>query len=456
MTDIIKADPIAKSYEELQSVELLRLAIENSPIDRPSAESCVRVLLMSVEIALINLDHLASEIKRDFDNENILRAEIRSQWFHSFHRILVHLGMTSWELATLQVFNFEDFVDSPKFQNSTALKNYCNSLQDMDLAVDRCVQRTNINLGDILSCQWVNEPLGRILHFLRLSAQDCRIWEHHCSSIRIPLTNIEYDEYVARPTLFDAVNRVSLNRDTFLEQFRAAHQIPELLIYEVNNLLEVAIKFLREHIWESSVLNLRLATTLLAETLPCLETINDCLQTTDYYAIRNNLGLTSGSHSVAIHYHLFRDLYPTWCETVKSELKFKKADDNIQKLIWLETGRLQVLIHTWRKMHMHFPRNYLGSHNTKSLIGTKDALLTVQTFAQKAYANDTLLSMNSGLNQTSIALIATQYLDSQNSMDTLLLEATGKIAQSNFPDVQKRSGYFANFVNFDPPKERNI
>ena len=54
---------------------------------------------------------------------------------------------------------------------------------------------------------------------------------------------------------------------------------------------------------------LRCANILATGMTAAMPVIVDNLVTADYHEIRENLGLTSGSHSVGLHFHLFRDLY---------------------------------------------------------------------------------------------------------------------------------------------------
>ena len=51
----------------------------------------------------------------------------------------------------------------------------------------------------------------------------------------------------------------------------------------------------------------------------------DNLATSDYHKIRENLGLTSGSHSVGLHFHLFRDLYQQLWEALAGSLSEGRA-----------------------------------------------------------------------------------------------------------------------------------
>ena len=60
----------------------------------------------------------------------------------------------------------------------------------------------------------------------------------------------------------------------------------------------------------------------------------DSLSTADYHKIRDNLGLTSGSHSVNLHYHLFRDLYGQLAINLEQHLiRIYKDITNIEGIV---------------------------------------------------------------------------------------------------------------------------
>jgi hypothetical protein len=46
------------------------------------------------------------------------------------------------------------------------------------------------------------------------------------------------------------------------------------------------------------------------------------------------------------------------------------------------------------------------------------------------------------------------YLDSEQSLDTRVLESTGQVTQQRFVQVQERLGFFANKCPFSPPPPR--
>jgi hypothetical protein len=208
----------------------------------------------------------------------------------------------------------------------------------------------------------------------------------------------------------------------------------------------------------------------------------DSLATSDYHAIRENLGQTSGSHSVVLRYHLFTDLYEQLAEEVTAWLK-RARDPVLDEMRPIEsetdsTGnhpeecsvlsvlvthclKLRSNVFQWRAQHLHLPRNNLGGESTKSLTGSPDAIAAVQRMCDTARAKDPMSSVAQarGLPNASRPNLSgklTQYLTSPDSLDSHLLAVTGRITQARFENVQERLGYFANPSRFTRPQRRKV
>ena len=127
--------------------------------------------------------------------------------------------------------------------------------------------------------------------------------------MQVPAQVPSYEEFVASSVIHDAVYDRVLKGDTYFTQFRGLHQIPESLGEEVNDRLEKAIRSVREDRLRDAIDELRCVDILSAPIISSVPPMADSLATMDYHDIRENLGLTSGSHSVCLRFHMFTHLY---------------------------------------------------------------------------------------------------------------------------------------------------
>jgi hypothetical protein len=230
--------------------------------------------------------------------------------------------------------------------------------------------------------------------------------------------------------------------------------------------------------------HLRSANILSAGILASLPPMTENLVTSDYHRIRENLGLTSGSHSVNLHYHLFRDLYQQLWEglanwmmdgqprgdrdevlqaTILEAIRNPNRDANSFsfKLVANECLQLRAFIRAWRDEHLQLPRNNLGGSRTKSLTGSLDAIKAVRGMRDAARVKDPMQPLATAYQlrnerATTVPTPITEYLESAESMDNRLADATGQVTQQRFPNVQDRLGVFANQCPFVPPPQRLV
>jgi hypothetical protein len=206
----------------------------------------------------------------------------------------------------------------------------------------------------------------------------------------------------------------------------------------------------------------------------------DNLATSDYHQIRENLGLTSGSHSVCLRFHMFTHLYDQLWDELSQRLTQWAADagsgGDVETAIcdvaerrseewqpWLlhllctQCLALRTFIFLWRDEHLNLPRNNLGGESTKSLTGSPDAVQAVKHMRDAAEGKDSMLPLahtrgESGRRSEPGEL--TRYLESESSLDSYIVAMTGHVTQGRFHDVQERLGFFANRCPFVPPVRR--
>jgi hypothetical protein len=258
---------------------------------------------------------------------------------------------------------------------------------------------------------------------------------------------VAYVDFVATEALRDAVEGLRLAGDTYFTQFRGLHQIPEILADHVNDRIEQAIRSVRANDHADAAAQLDAANALMQVVVTCVPAMVDNLTTSDYHRIRENLGVTSGAHSAALHYHLFHDLY------LQLATEIVKAPDGA---LTERALQLRALIDCWRMLHMHLPRNNVGGVATKSLAGSPDAVDAVRGMRRSAAAADPLRELAGRTNADARESTLRSYLQSEASLDARLLAVTGDTTQNRFTDVQHRSGMYADPPPFVGPPERIV
>jgi hypothetical protein len=411
---------IAEHYHALQSLGLVERARASRQPE--PAESYLRTVLQCCEIALYNMaDLLAAP------------SVAKLSWLRGFHRVMISLTSVSARFTAVAG------IDAPgvRLAGSPAFAEYLAALK----AFDRDVRASGLDMTGVLATESLESSDFLMLHLARIGSHESTIWERQLAQTACVFD--DYADFTDSPTLRGAVYEHRLTGDTYFTQFRALHQIPELLAFEINDRLEEVVRALRGGGVEAAAEQLVWINWLCEPAAACLPAMVDNLATSDYHQIRENLGLTSGSHSVSIRYHLFTDLYEQLCAEIP-------AGASPGLLAQLATFR--GFIFGWRDAHLHLPRNNLGGGSTKSLTGSADAVGVVRRMAEHARAHDPGRDLLSVPDDPGGELSG--YLSSDESLDTALMSATGGVTQGRFVQVQERLGFFAGRCPFSKPPRR--
>jgi tryptophan 2,3-dioxygenase len=435
---------IAEHYRDLQSLGLVERARQDLPCDRASAVSLLRTVLQASEIALYNLADL---LTRAVEGENVVA---KLAWVRGFHRVLIALGATS---STFTAATSAPGYTAVRLAESPAFGEYLDALKSFDRSMRGRMDDGRLELEGVLWADSLGDQDFLTVHSTRIANHDSTTWEHSFETTAHPRPGLAYAESIASATLREAVYEHRLTGDTYFTQFRALHQIPELLAAEVSDRLEAAILALRREDVETALEHLVWANALTQPAAACLPPMVDNLATRDYHEIRENLGLTSGSHSVGIRYHLFTDLYEQLCAEVAGS---KACAGSVGSVIRSQVALFRAFVFGWRAQHLHLPRNNLGGDSTRSLTGSPDAVAVVRRMAEHAADKDPahrLLAMPTS--EPCDAELA-RYLADSGSLDSIVLEATGHVTQRKFTAVQQRQGFFAGACPFTKPPRRRV
>jgi tryptophan 2,3-dioxygenase len=470
---------IAESYYDLQGLRILDAARECHPLPAASPESTLRAVLQAVEIALLNLGDIVSRASADIDQGTFHSATVKMFWARGFHRVIVRLSVMPEQLA------FSDMSANGAvllIEESPAFQGYVNALTRFDRAVLGQIRLGQLDLESTLAEGSLDSPQFNLLHLARITNHESTIWESNLAAVRVPALCSSYEEFVLPQSMREAVYDRVLKGDTFFTQFRGLHQIPETLGCEVADHLEQAIRTIRQRRLEAAAEHLRCVNILMEGILASVPPMADSLATSDYHRIRENLGLTSGSHSVTLRYHMFTHLYEQLWKELAIFLAGEQESHGLEEEALQAAGRaerrrfedpqawfvhllidyclqLRTMIFQWREQHLHMPRNNLGGESTKSLTGSPDAIQAVKRMRNAAKAKDPMapLARLRGLGAgrfVSPTQPLTKYLESKLSLDDLLLATTGMITQDRFKNVQERLGYFTQRSHFTAPPRR--
>jgi hypothetical protein len=447
---------IAETYGELQSLGLLDKARSARYVEKASAESLLRTVLQAAEVALYNMADLLRRARLDATAADIEACTTKFAWVRGFQRVLVRLSHVARDFSTSR--SREEGATSPlRLAASPAFQDYLRALKRFDRALTRCIARGDLDVANALSAASWTDTEFSLIHLIRIGNHESEMWERNFLATAVPSWPDGYAEYVASSTLREAVFEHVLFGDTYFTQFRGLHQIPELLAAEIADTMEAAIIAIRRRDAASAASFLTWTNALTSPIEACLPAMIDNLTTHDYHEIRENLGLTSGSHSVGIRYHMFTHLYEQlWDEVaLVGEKTGPTWDLLVTQLLFFRS-----FIFQWRDEHLHLPRNNLGGAATRSLTGSSDAVSVVEGMSDHARIGDPANAFisdrgRSGAHSPERGALAS-YLRTDDSLDSALLTATGFVTQSKFRNVQERTGYFANKSSFSKPPRRRV
>ncbi len=473
---------IAEQYRDLQGLPVLDAARQAYPLPNASAASTMQAVFQAVEIAILNLSDVLRRAVSDLEESSIARAAVKVSWARGFHRVLLRLSTMPSQFGLVCAGSAAQ--GRLHISESPAFNEYLAVLADFDAAVLAHVDAGTLDLPGVLADASLDNPLFTFIHLSRVSNHDSTIWETNLADVPVSAVVPSYERFVVTQGLRDAVYDRVLTGDTYFTQFRGLHQIPEILGNEANDHIEQAIRDIRAGQLPAAIAHLQCVTVMMDGMLASLPPMADNLATSDYHEIRENLGLTSGSHSVCLRFHMFTDLYHQLAEAVQGHLTGITAGgsephsvaDAVRRVdearfddarAWqchqLINNALVVRngIFQWREQHLHLPRNNLGGGYTKSLTGSPDAVVAVRKMRQSARASDPMLPLAQarglvGEPRADAPQKLHAYLESDTSLDSRTLQCTGDITQRRFVEVQQRLGFFANRCPFVAPPRRHV
>lgn len=398
--------PIADTYEELQSLPLLFEAAQSLPLPEGGSENdALRACWQSMEIAVINLEMLFNQLSRTPPKKLIEALEMIGPWIAGTADVMLQIVSTSITINSQKSGNILSLSDSPNVHNLIKTQN----------------STAEYLLENISALAVIGN--GNIVHILRYSHFFREVIAH--GNFYNSYEN--YSLFVAPEPIRKAVLELEFKGSTLISQFRAAHQIPELLVATINRHIESVLSN-PEITPDVAYLTLLRVDFLLAPVLSSTNLLDSLMSANDYHKIRENLGKTSGSQSNGIQAVFLRQLWPSLYSFSE-----KKLSNPLLQMIIRSIGNK---VDRWKITHTNLPRQKLGANSSgvKSLIGSKDAYGLVQKMRELAESEA----------PTHISIPTKNPPTALDKLEHDILGRIAAITQNRFPNVQNRTGFYSD------------
>ena len=276
--------------------------------------------LQRTEICLNNISVLADRIIDDISHSRFGDVSVKISWMNHFNDSLYRFSqlLVQTDLGR----NGGDFLsieDSSTYQAAAKTEAMYEALKAAPEAV-----------GDV-SEKDLDDPQRFTFFHTFVNTNYETIWLAVLRHVRVPgVFRLEgesaeqfYQRVVQNDEVRDAVTCVDLKDPTYLMQFRAYHQISEVLVGLVNDVIADSIPALvneANESFEHEATSLALCNKLLQIVTDNIKPIVRTLSPKAYFAIRPALGITSGSHSHNLRKGLFLTIYPLLVRSLRLRL----------------------------------------------------------------------------------------------------------------------------------------
>lgn len=452
--------PIADSYDDLHRIDLLAAAIGARGVPPSSFPSAACAIFQASEVCLLNLARIARRTGEAIRLDDVALASRHVAWSVGFHRLLRRLGAAMFATRSTYGADARQRAGPRSGIGETAgYDTFVDCLKDLDEAV-----RSEVLDGDpdtvrtVLATRHLDDDLYRVLHGIRITCHDATKWESDLSGVPLG-SGRPLKEVTSSALLAEAVAATELDPDTLHGEFVALHQVPEILCAEANDHLEAAIRALREDRLSRAVEHLSVCRTLFEPMVEAQRTMAELLTTGEYHEFRENLGPASGTHSLAIRQHMFKDLFRHLWTDLEAWIAGRGEgglDDAVRRAdeerhddpaSWLrhsvldQAFRLHSAHQEWRHEHLHMPRNCLGSGGTKSMIGVPDGPQVVYKMRDAANSQHSLVALHEarriGLANAVPDSSLSRLVADHGLLDGRIMRLVGEATRDHFPEVQK-------------------
>jgi tryptophan 2,3-dioxygenase len=456
-------DPTAvlANYELLHGVKYLKQL--GGGDDAPLAARASIAVFRAAEICLHNLTVLAEGTTDDLDQADGSESMVKTAWANHFHETLYTLSQ-----LLIKLDNGNHRGDAISIRHSKAFSRY---LQQSVRMHDALRNRLGESISDIAQKDLDDNRRYTGFHSY-VNTNYEMIWMAVFDSVRLSgvrrgndeTDEVFYERVIQDDMVRDAVQCVDLEVPTYLMQFRAYHQISEVLVSLVNEIgCDVIVRIVSRTAgdYRDDVEALVLCNRLLDVVTDNIRPIVRTLSPKAYFAIRPALGITSGSHSHNLRKGLFLTVYPLLVRAARLMVvgfDGQQAKDNAT-VLYCATKLLEsdnksaeaaivrnvVYVHqyvrTWRDEHMQFVKTQIGMSPdslppTASISGAESAAQSADNF-RKAHNSDLVAPLYEAVLGKCMPM--TLPVVREGGFDEYMANLTAEAARSMYADVQSRS-----------------
>ncbi|MES2907196.1 MAG: hypothetical protein V4691_09290 [Pseudomonadota bacterium] len=461
---------VLANYIDLHALDRLDEAAKSFDVSTQPEAANIRAVLQGMEITLLNVIDLSKRIKKDIETRKFDDAEEKYRWVSSFVQTLHSLSLLNLKLPASGRGHKTGILHSDSAQRML------ESLKE----IHQTFREAGLLEAAVISEQNIHTPTRNLTHQAFVDTTFTDIFLKNLQHINLPGVEKKKEEseqdfyrrFVGSEVLELAVNELDQTGDNFLRQFRAYHQISEVLVAQANSLIAASITTIL-----SADGNLLEACDNMMSVLAMLDIMNQNvvpilrnLSVNKYQDIRGSLGITSGSHSPHIKHSLFQPLYELFVEAVQLRIMKLKTYDEIaltQRIrqiaenptkdhstyddytLLKQAHGLHLALRTWRDLHMQFVKTQIGMPQgnetpTASISGSPSAVKAAHGMRQGAHGEkdvivliyETLLGKEFPI----VAPFSNVFRDDQNADNIVdsMLNVTAKVVATRSAQVQNR------------------
>jgi len=261
----------------------------------------------------------------------------------------------------------------------------------LDTYSDVCVEFTKINMtrlvSDSIERGYLDDAVAALVQNFKLISASIQ---------RHTFTRTSYDfqvdgDYYAYIRI--CIDSMCTSADTYIDQFRLLHQIPEALAVVIDHGVRESVALASAGNIIESAHALDKVMDLFDLVIVSLDPLLELMYPSEYYKFRENLGGTSGSHSQSLALRLLREAYMLMATTFRHVVENLDSASDRGAVAALTSAAFgfRHRVYLWRQKHLLLPRNVLGVETT-SLTGSKNAPDAVHRLAETFERLDPLTS----------------------------------------------------------------
>ena len=377
-----KASPrVLASYPDLYALDRLGQANLGIDLSHNQVAGDVRALFQSVEVSMLNIRDLAGRVTRDVADGRLNDAEEKYRWISALHQTLHALSIFSTRINLSGVGCQISISHSP---------NFAGCLDDLQILF-RSLQEAGLLESSRIGSGNISDSDRNLTHQAFVDSTYSDVWMNYLHNVNIPGVQLRegenetafYERFVGTKSIDLAVNELNQKGDNFFRQFRAYHQLSEIVAAQANSHITRAIRetlLPQGNLWHAQDemdVALELLEIMLQNVVPLLRH----LSVNRYQDIRGSLGITSGSGSPNIKHALFSELYelfvaaaklramelePYTEESLSRRLSVIAEDPGFDSTTHSQyallrcANRLHLILRTHRDLHIQFVKTQIG------------------------------------------------------------------------------------------------